>query len=132
MDTFASSISKCNLLGKKIRLIFFRRREGKSPIPFFRAEKMTVFAPLSKVTFMSHLTQEQRYTIFRMLQAKCTRKEICIAIGKDKSVLSRELKRNSGKRGYSPLKAQEYAKERKERFKVTRKFTPAIKQKIVR
>ncbi|MDR3188234.1 MAG: helix-turn-helix domain-containing protein, partial [Prevotellaceae bacterium] len=41
------------------------------------------------------LTQEQRYTISRMLQAGCTRKEICVALGKDKSVLCRELKRNS-------------------------------------
>ena len=81
---------------------------------------------------MSHLTGEQRYTIFRMQQAKCTGKEICIAIGKDKSVLSRELKRNSGKRGYFPHLAQEYADERKERFKGLRKFTPAIKQKISR
>ncbi|MDR1349012.1 MAG: helix-turn-helix domain-containing protein [Prevotellaceae bacterium] len=44
-----------------------------------------------------HLTQEQRYTIVRMLQAGCSRKEICIVIGKDKSVISRELKRNSSK-----------------------------------
>jgi len=50
---------------------------------------------------MSHLPREQRYTIFRMQQAKRTREEICIAICKDKSVLSRELSRNSGKRGYS-------------------------------
>jgi IS30 family transposase len=67
-----------------------------------------------------------------MQQAKCTKKEICIAIGKDKPVLSRELKRNSGKRGYFPEKAQEYADERKERFKGFRKFTSTIKQKIIR
>jgi len=66
-----------------------------------------------------------------MQQAKCTRKEICIAIGKDKSVLSRELKRNSGKRGYSPVLAQEYANERKERFKYNRKFTPAVRHKVI-
>jgi IS30 family transposase len=69
---------------------------------------MPIFAPRPKVTFMGHLTQEQRYTIYRMLQAKCTRKEICIATGKDKSVLSRELKRNKSKRGYSPVLAQQY------------------------
>jgi IS30 family transposase len=80
---------------------------------------------------MGHLTREQRYTIYRMLQAKCTRKEICIAIGKDKSVLSRELKRNSGKRGYSPAMAQEYANERKERFKINRKFTSAVRQRVI-
>jgi IS30 family transposase len=66
-----------------------------------------------------------------MLQAKCTEKEICIAIGKDKPVLSRELKRNGGKRGYSPHLDREYANERKERFKVNRKFTLSIKQKVI-
>jgi IS30 family transposase len=79
-----------------------------------------------------HLTQEQRYTISRMLEAGGTRKEICIATGKDKSVLSRELQRNSHKRGYSPRLAQEYADERKERFAKKRKFTEHVKQKIIK
>jgi IS30 family transposase len=93
---------------------------------------MPIFAPRPKVTFMGHLTQEQRYTIYRMLQAKCTRKEICIATGKDKSVFSRELNRNKSKRGYSPVLSQQYADERKERFKVKRKFTDSVKQKIIK
>ncbi|GHT57468.1 IS30 family transposase [Bacteroidia bacterium] len=63
-----------------------------------------------------------------MLQAEKSRKEICIAIGKDKSVLSRELKRNSSKRGYSPHLAQEY----KERFKGNRKFNDLVKRKIIK
>jgi IS30 family transposase len=67
-----------------------------------------------------------------MLQTNKPREEICIAIGRDKSVLSRELKRNSGKRGYSPLLAQEYANERKERFKGFRSFTPEIIRKIIK
>jgi IS30 family transposase len=79
-----------------------------------------------------HLTQEQRYPIFRMLQAECTRKEICTATGKDQSVISRELKRNDSKRVYSPLQAQVYADERKERFRRKRTFTEAIRAKVVR
>jgi IS30 family transposase len=67
-----------------------------------------------------------------MLQAGCTRKMICIALGRDKSVLSRELKRNSSKRGYSARQAQEYANERKERFRRFRKFTDSIKSKVIR
>jgi IS30 family transposase len=58
-----------------------------------------------------------------MLQAGYAKKDICIAIGKDKSVLSRELKRNSSKRVYSATLAHEYADERKERFRRRRKFT---------
>ncbi|MDR1348041.1 MAG: hypothetical protein LBJ63_06380 [Prevotellaceae bacterium] len=44
-----------------------------------------------------------------MLQAGYSRKEICIATGKDKSLINRELKRNSSKQGYSPQQAQMYA-----------------------
>ena len=79
---------------------------------------------------MSHLTSEQRYTIARMLQAGCAKKDICTAIGKDKSVLSRELKRNSSKRGYSAALAQEYANERKERFRRHRKFTKEVQTHV--
>jgi len=95
-------------------------------------EKMTIIASRPKLSFMSHLTKEQRYTIARMLQAGCAKKDICIAIGKDKSVLSRELKRNSSKRGYSPELAQTYANERKERFRTGRKFTETIKRHVVK
>ncbi len=47
---------------------------------------------------MSHLTEHQRYTISCMLTSGHTRREICIAIGKNKSVLSRELNRNKDER----------------------------------
>jgi len=81
---------------------------------------------------MSHITREQRYTIARMLQGGYAKKDICIAIGKDKSVLSRELKRNSSKRGYSAALAQEYANERKERFRRKRRFTETVKKHVVK
>jgi len=67
-----------------------------------------------------------------MMQASCERKEICTATGRSKSVLSRELKRNSSKRGYSAASAQEYASERKERFRRPRKFTEEVKRHVVR
>lgn len=47
---------------------------------------------------MGHITEGQRYTISVMLAQGDSRKEICAAIRKDKSVLSRELKRNNDKR----------------------------------
>jgi IS30 family transposase len=67
-----------------------------------------------------------------MLQGGCAKTDICTAIGKDKSVLSRELKRNSSKRGYSAPLAQEYANERKERFRRHRKFTDEVKTHVVK
>jgi len=93
---------------------------------------MTIIASRPKLSFMSHITGEQRYTIARMLQAGYAKKDICIAIGKDKSVLSRELKRNSSKRGYSAALADEYANERKERFRKKRKLNKTVKAHIVR
>ncbi|KAA6317435.1 hypothetical protein EZS27_032408 [termite gut metagenome] len=52
--------------------------------------------------------------------------------GKDKSVLSRELKRNSHTHGYSARMVQMYAEERKERFREKRRFTESIKREIIK
>ncbi len=43
---------------------------------------------------MSHLTEAKRYTIFKMKQRDYSLSEIGKVIGKDKSVISREMKRN--------------------------------------
>lgn len=47
---------------------------------------------------MSHLTQEQRYTIEILHNENYSQTEIANRIGKDKSVICRELKRNCDKR----------------------------------
>ena len=47
---------------------------------------------------MKHLTVEQRYEIWAMLQKGSKQKDIALAIGKDKSVVSRELHRNCDNR----------------------------------
>lgn len=47
---------------------------------------------------MAHITDEQRYTISSMLKTGCTQSLIATAIGKEKSVVSREVKRNSDSR----------------------------------
>ena len=121
------------LLGKKLLIYFFQNKRWENiPTLLFRREKMTIIASRPKLSFMSHLTEGQRYTIVRMLQGGYAPKDICIAIGKDKSVLSRELKRNSSKRGYSAALAQEYANERKERFRSQRRFTEAVKLHVIK
>lgn len=79
-----------------------------------------------------HLTREQRCQISALLQAGHSQKEIAEVIGKDKSVISRELKRNGGKRGYSARLAQEKAQERKERYGRPRKFTVAMREEVER
>ena len=70
-----------------------------------------------------HLTREQRYTISAMYKHGCTQKQIAAAIGKDKSVVCRELKRNANPKGkYSFEYAQDMASLRKERMKKPRKL----------
>ena len=80
-----------------------------------------------------HLTREQRYTISAMRKQGCTQKMIAEAIGKDKSVISRELKRNANLKGkYSFEYAQDMASMRKERMKKPRKLLPCLKKEIIR
>ena len=80
----------------------------------------------------NHLTEIQRYQISALLKAGHTRKEISVLLGKDKSVISRELKRNSTKQGvYLAGHAQRLCDERKERFKRARRFTPEIRDRVV-
>jgi IS30 family transposase len=79
-----------------------------------------------------HLTREQRYTIFAMYAQKCSQKMIAEAIGKDKSVISRELKRNRNNKGRYFFKyAQDLAILRKERMKKRRKLHPLLEKKII-
>ena len=55
----------------------------------------------------SQLTLEQRYQIYVLKKMGHTQTEIAICLGVNKSTISRELRRNSGQRGYRPKQAQE-------------------------
>ena len=59
------------------------------------------------------LTQCQRYQIKVLLKSGKTQTEIAEAIGVHKSTISRELKRNKGKRGYRPKQAHRKATSRR-------------------
>lgn len=81
---------------------------------------------------MSHLTKEQRYTIDSMLQNGYTQKEISQVINKDKSVVSREISRNSDKRSgqyKSDLAHRKYLKRQDYKYK-PRTFTPEVEKHI--
>ena len=58
------------------------------------------------------LTQEERYQIYALYKEKHTLVEIAKNIGKDKSTISRELRRNKGLKGYRPKQAHKKAQER--------------------
>lgn len=79
----------------------------------------------------SHLTPEQRYTIEAMVRMKKNQEDIAMLIDKDKSVISREIRRNSPRNGqYTAKYAQMVCDERKERFKRNRKFTKEVQNLI--
>lgn len=77
-----------------------------------------------------HLTPEQRYTIDVLLRQKKSRKEIAQTIGVSQSTLCRELKRNSGQRGYHWKKAQVKAADRQRRLQNYRNLTLEIRKFI--
>ena len=91
---------------------------------------MFIFVRRPKVTKMKHLTKEQRYAISLMLKEKKTQKEIADAIGVNKSTVCREIQRNSSRKGYSYILAQESAEIRKERLKEPRKLNMEVRQRI--
>jgi IS30 family transposase len=79
-----------------------------------------------------HLTREQRYTISCLHKHGCSQKLIAQTIGKDKSVVSRELKRNANLKGkYHFEYAQDMAELRKERSKKPRKLNVNLKKQII-
>jgi IS30 family transposase len=79
-----------------------------------------------------HLTREQRYAISCLYKQGCTQKQIAEAIGKDKSVISRELKRNSNLKGkYCFEYAQQASEMRKERMKIPKKLNNKLKKDII-
>jgi IS30 family transposase len=58
------------------------------------------------------LAQEQRYQISALLRMGHNQTDIANIIGVDKSTISRELRRNRGKRGYRPKQAHRFARSR--------------------
>ena len=72
----------------------------------------------------TQLTQEQRYQIYALKKAGLNQTEIAVIIGVDKGTISRELKRNSGLRGYRPQQAHALALDRR-----VNKVTPRIGDK---
>jgi len=81
---------------------------------------------------MKHLTKEQRYTICVMKKQAYLQKDIALAIGKDKSVISRELKRNCDMRSkkYDDDLAQRKYQQRQTNKPKHIRFTADVKQRV--
>ncbi len=61
----------------------------------------------------TQLTREQRYQIYALKKAGHTQTEMAAIVGVHKSSVSRELRRNRGRRGYRPGRAHELAEARR-------------------
>jgi IS30 family transposase len=60
----------------------------------------------------TRLTEEERYQIYEGVTEKRSHREIATLINKHHSTVSKEVKRNTGLRGYRPRQAQEVAQQR--------------------
>ena len=61
----------------------------------------------------NHLTFQERQFLYRLKRKGKTNPEIAELMGRDRSTIHRELKRNAGQRGYRPKQAQRLADERR-------------------
>jgi IS30 family transposase len=79
----------------------------------------------------SHLTSDQRYQIQAYIESGKTQTEIAKLIGKDRSVVCRELKRNRNEKGcYKAAYASGLSSIRKERLKRPRKLSVEMEKEI--
>ena len=74
----------------------------------------------------TQLTQEQRYQIYAFMKAGFSQIAIAFEIGVHKSTISRELRRNRGKKGYRPKQAHFRTVERRRRANKFWKMTPQV------
>lgn len=63
----------------------------------------------------THLTQDERYQIYILKKAGHRQSEIAEVMGRSRSTISREIKRNSGGRGYRPKQAQQLSMDKQAR-----------------
>jgi IS30 family transposase len=71
----------------------------------------------------SQLTEGQRYQISALLKAVTSQKGIALILEVSPSTISRELERNTGKRGYRPKQAHIKAERRRQEASKTIKMT---------
>ncbi|MFN3714146.1 MAG: IS30 family transposase [Alcanivoracaceae bacterium] len=72
-----------------------------------------------------HITENERYQIYAWKKAGWTQKDIATKLKRHPSTVSRELRRNSGQRGYRPRQAQGLAQERQGRSASNARCIPA-------
>ncbi len=86
-----------------------------------------------EVAMYKHLNSAQRYAIFSLLANKISFSKIAKTLSISVSTVSREIKRNSGKRGYHPKLAHEMACERRQwRVSRNRSIPQYVKERCLK
>jgi len=78
----------------------------------------------------TQLTQEQRYHIWALKKAGFDQTEMAQEVGVHKSTICRELRRNTGQRGYRPKQAHHLATARQQKRATSIRITPSTWQTI--
>jgi len=76
------------------------------------------------------LTYEQRIAIHALLKADHNQTQIAKIIGVSKSTVSREIKRNTGLKGYRPKQANQHALDRRQHAEKHVRFTEEVKNLV--
>ena len=75
-----------------------------------------------------HLSQIERYQIHSLMKAQHNITQIARLLGRDKSTISRELRRNAGRRGYKAKQACELACKRSQSSRNACTLAPWVKE----
>jgi len=78
------------------------------------------------------LTYEQRVAIYALLKAECSQTKIAQILGVNKSTVSREIRRNTGQKGYRPKQANQQTLYRKQHAKKHIRFTDEVKNDVIK
>ena len=77
----------------------------------------------------THLTQQERYQIHALKRQNISVACIAAELQRDRSTISRELKRNAGAAGYKPNLAHKHARARQCERRNALSFSPAVVDK---
>ena len=78
----------------------------------------------------TQLTEGQRYQIYSLKDTGQNQEEIARKVGVSPSTISRELRRNSGKRGYRPKQANEMALKRRQEVPKAIRMTKEMQARV--
>lgn len=76
------------------------------------------------------LTENERYQIYALKKAGLNQKAIAEQMSRNAATICRELKRNSGQRGYRPKQAQEFSENRRSQAQKAVKITTVVRAAI--